>query len=446
MKNIRFNINLYLLVPSIFSGFSVLSLLVGYRLTRFYIAREIAPTWPLAFWGAVLVIFTFICGLVVVRFVIEPVKKFVSKTQTMGVLKENPPEDRVDIPKDELHEFSRIFDQVTEILGKVEARELFPEIVGQSAVMRRVFNQILKVAPTDATVLIFGETGTGKELIARSIHRHSQRRQKPFIAFNCAAIPEGLLESELFGHEKGAFTGAAARKLGQFELAHQGTLFLDEIGDMPLATQVKLLRTIEERTVQRLGSVTPKRIDVRFIAATHRNLQKLVSEGKFRQDLYFRLNVVTIHLPPLRRRREDIALLADRFLENIAPDKQLSQSALQRLMVHDWPGNVRELQNVIESAAVMAGPAERLDLNGVELPDSERPPFRGQHADAPDPGQSLSRSIDTMVGEYEKKILIEALFQSRGIQRQAAKILGLKERSLWHRLKKYQIEPSDYKL
>ncbi len=421
-------------------------MLVGYRLTRFYIAREIAPSWPLAFWGAVLVIFTFICGLVVVRFVIEPVKKFVSKTQTMGVLKENPPEDRVDIPKDELHEFSRIFDQVTEILGKVEARELFPEIVGQSAVMRRVFNQILRVAPTDATVLIFGETGTGKELIARSIHRHSQRREKPLIAFNCAAIPEGLLESELFGHEKGAFTGAAARKLGQFELAHQGTLFLDEIGDMPLATQAKLLRTIEERTVQRLGSVTPKRIDVRFIAATHRNLQKLVSEGKFRQDLYFRLNVVTIHLPPLRRRREDIALLADRFLENIAPDKQLSQSALQRLMVHDWPGNVRELQNVIESGAVMAGPAERLDLNGVELPDNERPPFRGQHADAPDPGQSLSRSIDTMVGEYEKKILIEALFQSRGIQRQAAKILGLKERSLWHRLKKYQIEPSDYKL
>lgn len=445
MKNIRFNINLYILVPSIFSGLSILSLLVTYRLTIFYLARDIAPQWPLAFWGAVLVFFTFVCGLLVVRFVIAPVRQFMTKTETMGVLKENKTEDRVDIPKDELHEFSRVFEQVTEILGKVEARELFPEIVGQSAVMRGVFNQILKVATADATVLILGETGTGKELIARSIHRHSRRREKSFVAFNCAAIPEGLLESELFGHEKGAFTGASARKLGQFELADEGTLFLDEIGDMPLSTQAKVLRAIEERTVQRVGATNPRRIDVRFIAATHQNVQDLVNEGKFRQDLYFRLNVVSIHLPPLRRRREDIALLADRFLENIAPHKQLSDQTLQRLMVYDWPGNVRELQNVIESAAVMAGSAERIGL--AHLPPTITTIWNAAPSDQRVllNGKDRLLSLDIQLQEFEKKMLTQALAQSHGVQKKAATLLGLKERSLWHRLKKYNIEASSYK-
>lgn len=457
MKNIRFNISLYILVPSIFSGLSVLSLLVGYRLTTFFIARQTDPQWPLAFWGAVLAVLTFVAGLLVVRYVIEPVKKFVDQTRTMGVLKENPPEDRIDIPKDELHEFTRVFNQVTEILGKVEARELFPEIVGQSALIRRVFKQIIQVAPTDATVLVLGETGTGKELIAHSIHRHSLRKEKPFIAFNCAAIPDGLLESELFGYEKGAFTGADTRKPGQFEMAHQGTLFLDEIGDMPLTTQAKLLRVLEERAVQRLGAITPRKIDVRFIAATHRNLQELVHSGRFRQDLFFRLNVVTIQLPPLRRRREDIPLLAERFLADFAPHHHLSETDLQRLLAYDWPGNVRELQNAIESAAVMAAPSGGLEFNTLspaglngeqvrEQVESESGQPAPVQEDTLADGTTPTPDLDSMVSAYEKKILIRALTQNRGVQKQAARSLGIKERSLWHRLKKYQIDAGDYKL
>ena len=230
MKDIRFHINLYIIIPLIFAGFSTLSLLVSYRLTRFYLDHSLPPEWPVAFWGIILVLFTFGCGLVTVKYLIDPVNKFVNKTKTMGVLQDidAPPSPAAASP--EMHKFTRVFDQVSQILGKVEARQLFPDIIGQSETMRSVFNQIMKVAPTDSTVLIIGETGTGKELVANSIHKHSLRQGNAFIAINCAAIPEGLLESELFGHEKGAFTGADARKPGKFELAHDGTLFLDEIG------------------------------------------------------------------------------------------------------------------------------------------------------------------------------------------------------------------------
>ncbi len=437
MKNIRFQINLYIIIPLIFAGLSTLSLLVAYRLTRFYLDRDMNPEWPVAFWGILLVFFTFICGLITVKFLIDPVKRFVDKTQTMGVLRNinaepNPPDTQA-----ELHQFSRVFEQVSEILSKVEARELFPDIVGQSATMRGVFNQIMKVAPSDSTVLIIGETGTGKELVADSIHRHSRRQGKPFIAINCAAIPEGLLESELFGHEKGAFTGASARKPGKFELAHEGTLFLDEIGDMPLETQAKVLRTLEERQVARLGGIDPVKVDVRFIAATNKDLTKLVKQGRFRQDLFYRLNVFAICLPPLRERREDIALLAEHFRQHADEPKRISSAAIQTLMAYDWPGNVRELQNSIKSACLMAP-------NGIEpvhLPSSITRSW--PHAAS---AQAESRNLDASLADMEKRLIVQALHKSRGIQKQAAGLLGIKERSLWHRLKKYDIDAASYKI
>ncbi len=448
MRDIRFHINLYILIPVIFAGFTTLSFLVAYQLTRFYISKSLPPQWPLAFWGALLVIFTFACGLLVVKFVISPVERFVDKTQTMGVLKDiDSSQKGSDVSVGEINRFSRVFDQVTEILSKMEASALFPEIVGHSTAMRAVLNQIVKVAPTDSMVLVAGETGTGKELIAHAIHGHSRRRSQPFLALNCAAIPEGLLESELFGHEKGAFTGAVNRKIGKIEQAHQGTLFLDEIGDMSLETQAKLLRALEERQVVRLGGTQPVKVDVRFIAATNKNLPERVKKGLFREDLYYRLNVFLIHLPPLRERREDIPLLAEHFLNTIDEAKKLSTACIQRLMAHDWPGNVRELQNAIQSAAVMSG-AEIVEP--VHLPSAithhwpamQNEPACPDTTDATSDGQDL----DHQLREFEKNMLIHALSQSRGIQKQAAKLLGIKERSLWHRLKKHDIDASVYKM
>ena len=445
MQNKRFHINLYILIPLIFSGFSVLSLLVAYQLTRFYLVHETAPEWPLTFWGIVLFVFTYVCGILVVKFIIEPVEKFIGRTQQMGVLSNAADDLNTTSVKTEVYQYVRIFDQVTEILSKVEARELFPEIVGQSTAIRRVLNQIIKVAPSSSTVLIYGETGTGKELVAKSIHRHSNRKDAPIIALNCAAIPQGLLESELFGHEKGAFTGATQRKAGKMEQANGGTLFLDEIGDMPLETQAKLLRALEENAVVRLGGDRSIRVNTRFITATNKNLPDLVDGKAFRQDLFFRLNVLVIYLPPLRDRREDIPLLASHFLKIYAPDKRLSTGVIQILMAYDWPGNVRELQNVIQSSAVM-GNNEIIEL-------SHLPGFLTQATNHLDRAESMTNSnsisesidIDATLRELEKKILIRALTQCRGIQKQAADLLQIKERSLWHRLKKYEIDASSFK-
>ncbi|MFZ1983254.1 MAG: sigma-54 dependent transcriptional regulator [Desulfatitalea sp.] len=442
MKNPSFHINLYVIIPLIFSGFTILGLLVAYRLTSYYLVHALPPQWPLAFWGMVLTLFTFGCGLLVVRFLIQPVENFVDKTQTMGVLGDaeahgKPPA----AAGDEMHRYSRVFDQVTEILGKVEARELFPDIVGQSTPMRAVFNQIVKVAPTDATVLIIGETGTGKELVAHGIHRHSPRRDKSFLAMNCAAIPEGLLESELFGHEKGAFTGAVSRKLGKMELAHEGTLFLDEIGDMPLETQAKVLRALEEKSIERLGGTQAIRVNTRFIAATNKNLPDLVKKGAFRQDLFFRLNVFVIQLPPIRERREDIPLLADHYLSGLAPSKKLTSTSIQKLMAHDWPGNVRELQNAIQSAAVMANET----IEPAHLPSSITTQSWPQSSTEEPLGNMQDLDIDSRLQDLEKNMLIQALSQCRGVQKQAARMLGIKERSLWHRLKKFDIDAASYK-
>jgi len=299
--------------------------------------------------------------------------------------------------------------------------------------MRGIFSQILKVAPTDATVLITGESGTGKELVAQSLYQHSLRKEGPFIKLNCVAIPEGLLESELFGHEKGAFTGATAQKRGKFELAHGGTILLDEIGDMPLATQAKLLRVLQEKEFERVGGTKPIHVDIRIIASTNKNLMKLVQEEKFREDLFYRLNVFALHLPPLRERREDIPALAQGFVETAPKQAEISSAALQLLMGFQWPGNVRELKNVIERAAVMA---EESMIEPQHLPVQISGGLVGQ-AMQEVPEQA---SLDDRMAEIEKRFIIDALTRADGVQVKAAQILGIKERSLWHRVKKYNID------
>ena len=256
--------------------------------------------------------------------------------------------------ENELDHFSTVFEEVTSILSKIDAKAFFPEIIGQSRIVRGIFSKVLKVAATDTTVMIMGESGTGKELVATSIYNHSRRRDKPFIKLSCVAIPEGLLESELFGHEKGAFTGATAQKPGKFEIADGGTIFLDEIGDMTLATQAKLLRVLQEREFERVGGTKKIRVDVRFIAATNKDIPKMVREGSFREDLYYRLNVFSLVLPPLRKRKGDIPNLVGYFLEAMPEEIQVSPEAIQYLMSYSWPGNVRELKNTIERAALMS--------------------------------------------------------------------------------------------
>jgi len=465
MKDIRYHISLYIIIPVISAGIALLATIVAYNITLFYLRQGLDPTWPVSFWGTVLVIFTAVCGVLIARTILVPLDRFFKKTESLGVLRNLPQQNPEANRNDDMGRFNLLFDQVTELLGKVESRQLFPAIIGQSKLMRGVFNQIVKVAETDSTVLILGETGTGKELISSSIHEHSQRREKPFIAINCAAIPSGLLESELFGHEKGAFTSADSRKLGKFEVANGGTIFMDEIGDMPLETQAKVLRVIEDGLVQRVGGLNPVKVNVRFVAATNRDLAKMVEEGKFRQDLYFRLNVFTINLPPLRHRREDIPLLVERSLSKVKKTVEISPAAMQYLTAYSWPGNVRELQNAVESATVLAEdivepkhlpPAIARELGNT---DAAAGPVQKPVNSSGDGIEGRLRSfevyekldvekvgdIDKRLQELERELIVDALHKSGGVQVAAAKILGIKERSLWHRIKKFNIDPSIFK-
>ena len=274
-------------------------------------------------------------------------------------------------------------------------------------------------------------------MIAAGLCEQSLRKGKPFIKLNCVAIPEGLLESELFGHEKGSFTGAAAQKKGKFELADGGTIFLDEIGDMPLATQAKLLRVLQEKEFERVGGTRPISVDVRFIAATNKNLTAMVKNAAFREDLFYRLNVFSIHLPPLRERREDIPFLVEHFLQQSKKTIEVSPEAMQILLRFDWPGNVRELRNVIERAAVIAEET----IEPAHLPSNLFGEFPVSSAGRTDDG----RSLDDRISEIEKGIIIEAISRAGGIQSRAAQILGINQRSLWHRVKKYNIDVSSLK-
>jgi len=337
----------------------------------------------------------------------------------------------MEVVVDRALERRRLLVELRELKESLEARYRFENIIAQSGRMQEVLKLINKVAGTNVTVLIVGESGTGKELVAEAIHHHSLRRDGPLIKLNCAAIPPGLLESELFGHEKGAFTGAVGKKVGKFELAHQGTIFLDEIGDMDPSSQAKVLRVIQEKTIERVGGTHIIHVDVRIIAATNKNLSQEVREKRFREDLYFRLNIFPIVLPPLRDRKEDIPLLAEHFLKKSRERtgvevKGISPEAMDFLRKYEWPGNVRELENCIERATILA--------EGGLITSAHLPPFLLYSEASPD----LS-PLDESLAKIERELIMEALQKSAGVQSRAAKILGISERSLWHRVKKHQI-------
>jgi len=316
---------------------------------------------------------------------------------------------------------------------QLDERFGFEGIIGTSPAMVKVLNTLAQIAPTSATVLITGESGTGKDLVAQAVHNNSSRRKGPFVALNCAALPEGLLESELFGHERGAFTGAVAQRKGKFEFAHNGTLFLDEVGDIPLTTQVTLLRVIESHEIVRVGSNTPIKVDVRLIAATHQDLEQLVEDGKFRQDLYFRFKVVELRLPPLRERPGDIPLLVNAFVTEYAqqhnrPIRSVSRDVLNLLQRHPWPGNVRELKNAIESMVVISRD-DVIELDDV--PDSLQATVAKAPPAAPVAGMSIR--------EMEKELIKSTLAAVKGNRMEAARMLGIGERTLYRKLKEYSL-------
>ena len=331
-------------------------------------------------------------------------------------------------------ERQRLLDENAHLKEELKERYDFSHIVGTSGPMRQVFEQIARVASTNTTVLIRGESGTGKELIAHAIHYSSARARKPFVKVSCAALPDSLIESELFGYERGAFTGATARKKGRFELADGGTLFLDEIGDVNLSTQVKLLRVLQEREFERLGGTAAIQANVRLVAATNTDLEKAIAAGTFREDLYYRLNVFTIFVPPLRERRTDILLLADHFLEKYAIEhgrniKRISTPAIDMLMAYHWPGNVRELQNIIERAVLVCDAAV---VHGHHLP----PTLQTGDASGTVAGMSLSNAV----AAYEKDLIQDALKTTRGNRVKAAMLLDSTERIISYKVKKYHID------
>jgi formate hydrogenlyase transcriptional activator len=323
----------------------------------------------------------------------------------------------------------------------------FEEIIGKSTALRRVLNHVETVAPTESTVLICGETGTGKELIARAIHNLSPRRGRTFVRLNCAAIPTGLLESELFGHERGAFTGAIAQRIGRLELANQGTLFLDEVGELPLELQPKLLRVLQEREFERLGSTRTFRADVRLIAATNRNLAAMVEDQKFRSDLFFRLNVFPIEVPPLRERREDIPLLVRNFAEDFSrrmkrPIETIPSETMKSLCQYHWPGNIRELQNVIERAVILS-PGPKLNVPVADLQLHTTPPRVSGNAEA---GPTRRRPIRSILTEVDRNQIIRALEEAGGRvggPYGAAARLGLKRTTFITRMNKLGIDPDE---
>jgi formate hydrogenlyase transcriptional activator len=335
----------------------------------------------------------------------------------------------------------RLAAENTYLREEIRQQHDFREIVGRSSALAQVLARIEVVAPTNSTVLILGETGTGKELIARAIHDRSPRRDRPLVKVNCSAISAGLVESELFGHVKGAFTGALADRAGRFMLAHGGTIFLDEIGELPADTQVRLLRVLQEREFEPVGSSTTRKVDVRVIAATNRNLERAVAEGRFRADLYYRLNVLPITVPPLRERREDIPVLVHAFVDRFSRDlgrriDRVSEATMQRLTAYEWPGNVRELQNVVERAVVLA--------DGPVLEIGPEVPLRALQPQAPAAAAPAAENGDQALGlqEVTRRHMVAVLKQTSWViegPRGAARLLGLNPSTLHSRMKKLGI-------
>ena len=337
-------------------------------------------------------------------------------------------------------------DQVAELREKLHEQYAFEGILSKSARMHDVFELISHVAQTNSTVLIFGETGTGKELVARAVHDASPRCKQPFVAVNCAALPESLLESELFGHEKGAFTSAIGQRKGRFEMASGGTIFLDEVGEIPLAMQAKLLRVLQERRFERVGGSQTIEVDVRVVAATNRDLLRLAKDGKFREDLYYRLNVVKIDLPPLCERTEDIALLAGHFVAKFsrsgAPPKSIAPEAMEALIQYRWPGNIRELENAIERACVTTRDEV---IRPENLPAEILRPGRPRHQLPVDLSRPLAEQLTDLTSAFEERYLRRALKRTRGHIGRTAVLTGLSRRTITEKLAVYQIDKADFK-
>jgi len=399
MKQSRFYISLYIIIPFIFTGLTIFSAIVSFRLTKYGLMHGLDPARPV-FWFILIIGFlAYVAGFALVRIILKPVEEFVEKASKLSSFSVPKKASKKDWSVDKIQQISNVFDQVTSVLSRMDARHFFPSIIGESMAMRGLLSLIRKVAPTTSTILVLGESGTGKELVATSIHDNSERMAKPFIKLNCAAIPAELLESELFGHEKGAFTGANKFKPGKFDMADGGTLFLDEIGDMPFNLQAKILRILQEQEFYRVGGSRTIKVDVRIVASTNKNLEKMVQEGTFREDLFYRLNVFTLNLPPLRERKEDLPLLVDYFLQNVAKKVDISSVALQMLVAFAWNnGSPRDL---------------KLPVN---IP------------------------LDERLQEIEKSMIIEALRKTGGVQVRATELLGISQRSLWHRIKKHNID------
>jgi len=328
-------------------------------------------------------------------------------------------------------------EQNVRLQEQLEQRHSFSSIIGRSKAMQEVFELIRLVADSDASVLIYGESGTGKEMVASAIHFNSGRRGKPYIRVSCASLPESLIESELFGYEKGAFTGANERRIGRFEAASSGTLFLDEIGELPLSFQVKLLRVLQERQIERLGSNRPIDVEVRFVSASLRPLEEEIEAGRFREDLYFRVNTVALHLPPLRDRREDISLLAHSFLVEFSRERQrdiegFSDEVLGLFEAHSWPGNVRELRNVVERAVLFCRGSM---ITAEELPMA----LRGLDGKAPRPTQGRVEPLQRAVERAEVEAIRAALQSTKGRRAEAAELLGISRKTLWEKIKNLDI-------
>lgn len=376
---------------------------------------------------------------------VETAVEAMKKGASDYVTKPFSPEELILIVNNVLEKQSLV-NEIRVLRREVEGRYSFGNIIGKNPGMQEVYDLISNVADTDATVLIRGETGTGKELVAKSIHFNSRRKDNAFVSLNCGALPETLLESELFGYEKGAFTGAIRQKIGKFEYADGGTVFLDEVSDLSPATQVKLLRVLQERVIERVGGNGQIEVDVRIIAATNKDLEEEVAEGRFREDLYYRLNVVPIKLPPLRERKEDIPLLAKHFLAKYARllNKDVTimpQEVLNEMMAYDWPGNVRQLENLIERAIIMA---KGNTITHIDLSDDLR------RRKIEPPGQlavhlPFKEAKERVVKEYERDYFINLLGRCRGNITQSAKISQLDMKTLRRKMKEYGLKKKDFK-
>ena len=349
--------------------------------------------------------------------------------------------DELDITVSKALQFRDILKDNQRMRAELDEHQQIDSLIGDSPSFRRVLQAVESLRESAATVLLSGESGTGKEMVARAIHKHGNRADKPFVAVNCAAIPEGLLESEMFGHRKGAFTGAVADRIGRFQQADKGTLFLDEIGEMPLALQAKILRALQERVIEPVGDTKERKVDVRVIAATNKDLLAAVANKEFREDLYYRLNVFPIPLPALRERVEDIAPLARHFAHTLGAEagkriSGFSAPALQAMTRYSWPGNIRELQNCVERAAIVAS------ANIIEEQDLPAYLFAAHASDSSGPLNEINgvpADLDAALAEVEKTCILAALHQSNGVQAAAAQLIGISERSFWYRLKKLGI-------